>query len=114
MRNKVLVGNSEDTIGPALWKEARQEGHGFWALSWNDPIGVIEPGMDGPIPTMMMTTTTISLLSARSWHVQRGCSHWQGGLVIDLTCESDSDDGEVSWHRKASRRLHIKLTYSAG
>jgi hypothetical protein len=30
--------------------------------------------------------------------------------VIDLTCESDSDDGEVRWHRKASRRYHIKLT----
>jgi hypothetical protein len=23
----------EDTIGPALWKEAEQEGHGFWGLS---------------------------------------------------------------------------------
>jgi hypothetical protein len=31
--------------------------------------------------------------------------------VIDFTYESDGDDGEVSWHRKASGRHAIKLTY---
>ena len=33
--------------------------------------------------------------------------------VIDLTYESDSDDGEVSWHREAARWHPIKLTYFA-
>ena len=39
------------------------------------------------------------------------------GLSIDKQteeAESDSDDGEVSWHRKAPRWHYIKLTYSDG
>ena len=50
------------------------------------------------------------LARARGVQLQAG----RRGPVIDLACESDSDDGEVSWHRKASRRHHIKLTYSDG
>jgi hypothetical protein len=55
---------------------------------------------------------SVSEILARARRVQPQAG--RRGPVIDLTCESDSDDGEVSWRRKVSRRHYIKLTYSAG
>jgi hypothetical protein len=52
---------------------------------------------------------SVSEILARSRRVQPQAG--PPAPVIDLTCESDSDDGEVSWHRKAPRRHPIKLTY---
>jgi hypothetical protein len=51
----------------------------------------------------------VSEILARSRRVQPQAG--PPAAVIDLTRESDSDDGEVSWHRKAPRRHPIELSY---